>query len=125
MLTEQNYDLINYMIKGGATDQEIIENFKITEGTLSRVKKSKGNYEEYKKIHGNEVLGNRREKTNKEDKANKEEKVIRHEQSVTIVASHYMAEEMKKQTELLGLISRKLAFIVDELTGVKTYNEKA
>ena len=71
------------------------------------------------------MLGNRREKTNKEDKANKEEKVIRHEQSVTIVANNYMAAEMKKQTELLELISRKLAFIVDELTGVKTYNEKA
>ena len=69
-------------------------------------------------MHGNEVLGNRGEKGNKEGR------VIRHEQSVTIVANHYMAEEMKKQTELLELISRKLAFIVDELTGVKTYNEQ-
>ena len=48
----------------------------------------------------------------------KEEKVI-HEQSVKIVADEYMAAELKKQTALLELISRKLAFIVDELVGTE------
>ena len=43
-----------------------------------------------------------------------------HEQSVTIIANHYMAEELKTQSRLLELISNKLAFIVDELTGTNT-----
>lgn len=119
MLTKQNYEMVLFMIKGGATDQQIIDAMKITKGTLGRVKRSNSNYDEYKRIHGNEVLGNRADKGKKEEK----EQTIRHEQSVTIVANHYMAEEMKKQTELLSLISRKLAFIVDELTGVKSPGE--
>lgn len=42
--------------------------------------------------------------------------VIEHRQTVTVQATHYMMQEMKKTNELLDLISRKLAFIVDSLT---------
>ena len=41
--------------------------------------------------------------------------VVEHRQSVTIQATHYMMQEMKKTNELLELISRKLTFIVDQL----------
>ena len=40
---------------------------------------------------------------------------MEHRQSVTIQATHYMMQEMKKTNELLELISRKLTFIVDQL----------
>lgn len=39
---------------------------------------------------------------------------VRH--TVEIQATHFMMEEMRKQTKLLELISNKMAFIVDELT---------
>lgn len=43
--------------------------------------------------------------------------VVEHRQTVTIQATHYMMTEMQKTNELLAAISRKLAFIVDELCG--------
>ena len=42
--------------------------------------------------------------------------VVEHRQTVTIQATHYMMQEMKKTNELLELISRKMAFIVDQLS---------
>ena len=41
--------------------------------------------------------------------------VVEHRQTVTIQATHYMMQEMKRTNELLELISRKMAFIVDQL----------
>ena len=46
--------------------------------------------------------------------------VVEHHQTVTIQATHYMMEEMKKTNELLTLLNAKLAFIVEELAGCKT-----
>lgn len=43
--------------------------------------------------------------------------VVEYRQNVTIQATHYMMQEMQKTNELLKLISNKLAFIVEELTG--------
>ena len=43
-------------------------------------------------------------------------KVIEHRQTVTVQATHYMMQEMKRTNELLELISRKMAFIVESLT---------
>lgn len=45
--------------------------------------------------------------------------VVEYKQSVTIQATHYMENELKKQTELLTIISKKLAAIIDDLYGVK------
>ena len=42
--------------------------------------------------------------------------VVEHRQTVTIQATHYMMQEMKRTNELLELISRKMAFIVDQLS---------
>lgn len=42
--------------------------------------------------------------------------VVEHRQSITLMANHYLMEEVKKQTQLLTIISNKLAFVVDELT---------
>ena len=103
------------MIKGGATDQQIIDGMKIKDGTLDRVKRSNGDYKLYKSFHANEVLN--MVKYSK-DKKEKNETIV-HEQSVKIVADEYMAAELKKQTALLELISRKMAFIVDELVGTE------
>ena len=42
--------------------------------------------------------------------------VVEHRQTVTIQATHYMMQEMKRTNELLELISRKLTFFVDQLS---------
>ena len=42
--------------------------------------------------------------------------VVEHRQTVTIQATHYMMQEMKRTNELLELISRKMAYIVDQLS---------
>jgi hypothetical protein len=42
--------------------------------------------------------------------------VVEHRQSVTVIANHYMMEQLQEQTRLLTLISNKLAFIVEQLT---------
>ena len=41
-------------------------------------------------------------------------------QTVTVQATHYMESELKKCVELLTGISAKLAFIIDDICGVKT-----
>ena len=43
---------------------------------------------------------------------------------VTVQLSHYVMTEIQKQNELLTGISNKLAFIIDELCGVKTNAEQ-
>ena len=116
MLTEGNYVVIWRAFVGGASDEEIIKGFGITEGTLDRIKRSKGNHQEFARLFKAEVLTLGRGKKEKE----KQEQVIRHEQSVTIIANQYIAEELKKQTEQLELINRKLARILDDLYGIKT-----
>ena len=45
-----------------------------------------------------------------------EPQVIEHRQTVTLVANQYLMEEVKQQTELLKLISNKLAYIVEQLS---------
>ena len=42
--------------------------------------------------------------------------IVEHRQTVTVQANHYMMQEMQKTNELLELISRKLTFIVDQLS---------
>lgn len=45
-------------------------------------------------------------------------------QTVTVQATHYMESELKKCVELLTGISAKLAFVIDDLCGVKTGVDK-
>ena len=89
--------------------EQLAEYLEIAPITLEHIKKSTS-YEDYRKIEATYKV-NRREKQKKE----KKETIVRNEQSVTIVANQYMAEQLKRQTELLTLISNKLAFIVEEL----------
>lgn len=114
MLNEENYNSIIFMMRGGAPDDVIMKSKGINANTLDRVKRSNGDYSTYKRLHGEEVL-----KPNARNAKKSGEQVVRHEQSVTIIANHYMAEELKKQTELLTLISNKLAYIMENLEWIK------
>ena len=128
-VTESKFNAIKLLLKGGATLDECAKYMDVSSSTVSIIKKS-DTYEEYKQncymtssAYRNKMAAIKaKEEKAKEEQAKEEAapvepvtKVI-HEQSVTIQATHYMMEEMKKTNELLKLISSKLAFIVDELT---------
>ena len=98
---------------------EICEYLKISATTVQRIRKAES-LEEYKSMTYVAVRAARageKKEPEPEPAPQVQEVIHKHEQSVTLVANHYMAEELRKQTQLLTLISNKLAFIVDELTG--------
>ena len=109
----------------GADMKEIAEYFDLSDRTAYRIINNE-TYDDYnadtweKRQVAKAIAA--KELKQKEQQNELPVQVIRHEheQSVTIIANHYMAEELKKHSDLLQLISNKLAFIVDELTGTKT-----
>ena len=117
-ITEQICKQAQLMRKGGANQTEIGKLLGINPCTVSRMEKAEFDFAKYQ-----ELLKERRARAGEKKEPEPEtapqvqEVIHKHEQSVTLVANHYMAEELRKQTELLTLISNKLAFIVDELTG--------
>lgn len=104
----------------GASLNEVCEYFNLSDRTVYRIFNNE-TFEDY-----NADTWEKRQQAKaiavKEKEPEPAVQVVRHEheQSVTIIANHYMAEELKKQSRLLELISNKLAFIVDELTGTNT-----
>ena len=117
------------LFKGGANASEVAEYMKIGRTTAGIIRKAE-DYEEYRAMMY-EQSGSRIRQVAaiKAKEAEKKEadkppepvtQIVEHRQTVTVQATHYMMEEMKKTNEMLTLISNKLAFIVDELCGVKT-----
>jgi len=104
----------------GASLNEVCEYFNLSDRTVYRIFNNE-TFEDY-----NADTWEKRQQAKaiavKEKEQEPPVQVVRHEheQSVTIIANHYMAEELKTQSRLLELISNKLAFIVDELTGTNT-----
>lgn len=123
---------VKTLIKGGSTNKDAAEYFEISVNTVSRIAASE-TYDEYKQMiaaaHAQyrkpkmrlpeKPVEKQPEKTTEESEEPKPQ-VIEHKQSITIQATHYMMTELQKTNELLTGISAKLAFIVDELCGVKS-----
>ena len=135
-VTEAIFNAVKILIENGAKNAECAKYMRISTATVSVIRNSE-TYEEYKQnmhlISGSERK--RRQaaaiaaKAKAEAEAQKQEgtpqeetqeKVVEHKYNVTIQATHYMEEQQKRTNELLTLISNKLAFIIDELTGTKT-----
>lgn len=114
---ERMFNAVKAMTAGGATVQECQNFTGLSHATVSRIR-SANNYTEF--------FSTPSRKTKPEPKKvpEQEAQTVEHRQTVTIQATHYMMQEMQKTNELLANISRKLAFIVDELTGVKTNAEQ-
>ena len=136
-VTENKFKAIKILLQSGAKYQEISETMEVSKVVIGIVKNAE-TYEEYKhKMYL--TSGAYRKKMAAEAKAKEEEKiraekeaeqktaekekakgegvsVVEHRQTVTIQATHYMMEEMKKTNELLTAISSKLAFIVESLS---------
>lgn len=125
-VTQQIFDTVKTLLNSGVPVTQICDMLKLSNGVIYTIKVC-DNLEGYKK-YVKDVRARSEEKKKKETK--KEEpkpepapQVVEHRQTVTIQATHYMMEEMRKTNELLTVISRKLAYIVDDLYGSKKTEE--
>ena len=128
-MTPSKFKAIKIMLNGGATARECAEYMECSTGTVSTVRASE-TFEEYiNNLHAKyDKAKSKPEKPQTAPAPVKEPEpapqqtpvqIVEHRQTVTIQATHYMMQELQKTNEYLKLISNKLAFIVDELCGVK------
>ena len=133
-MTDKLFRAVKIMIAGGATSTEISEYFNISLSSISRVRQAES-FQEYRVMQA-ATYGKRKpaktqdapkqpEQMNtaaqqnpmeQQNSAAQQPQVVEHRQTVTIQATHYMMQEMKRTNELLELISRKMAYIVDQLS---------
>ena len=128
-VTEEIFDTVKFMVKGGASISKCSKTLGLCPATISYIKRAK-TFEEYRQIVQETNLkkiakrkGLTAEKpepqTVEEHKEEIKEEVTATPQTieyhVTLVANQYMAEQLKKQTELLTLINNKLTLIAEDL----------
>lgn len=133
-MTDKLFRAVKIMIAGGATSTEISEYFNISLSSISRVRQAE-TFQEYRVMQAATYGKRKPAKTQDAPKQSEvvipaapqtppaqqpapaqQPQVVEHRQTVTIQATHYMMQEMKRTNELLELISRKMAFIVDQLS---------
>ena len=110
------YNAIRALLESGAQVEEIAKMMEVAPSTVLIVKKEKSFADCINALNANMYLA----RAAKKEKNEQKQQILQREAekpSVTLLANHYLMEEMRKQTELLKTISAKLAFIVDELTG--------
>lgn len=133
-MTDKLFRAVKIMIAGGATSTEISEYFNISLSSISRVRQAE-TFQEYRVMQA--ATYGKRKPAKTQDAPKQPEvvipaaqqnppmqqpapaqqpQVVEHRQTVTIQATHYMMQEMKRTNELLELISRKMAYIVDQLS---------
>ena len=129
-VTKGVFEAVKILLQGGASVKEICKYLNLSDYTIYVIKNVE-TYEEYEQHVAEKIAKSNAARAIKQKQAqeNKSEapvetkaatQVVEHRQTVVVQATHYMMEEMKKTNELLTTISAKLAFIVDELTGVKS-----
>jgi len=126
-MTQNLFNCVKRLLKDGASAKEIAEYLDLSTSTIWRVRDSE-TLEEYdnntkvRTAQARAIAAKGRENA-AEQTPQQVEHIHHHEQSVTVIANHYMAEELRKQTELLTIISSKLAYIVDDLYGTSQKQE--
>lgn len=125
-ITKGIFDAAKLLIENGANNTEVAKYLKVSNDVVAMFRKSE-TYEEYQTLMYEYSQNMRKRaaaiKAKEKEQEKKEEpaaQVIEHRQTVTVQATWQMTQEMQKTNELLKQISNKLAFIVDELCGVKT-----
>ena len=142
-VTKGVFDAVKILIAGGAKVGEVCKYMKISDTTFYIIRDSE-TYEEYQQYVADKIAKQNAARAARRDAEKKQaaqeaaEKVgavkaadliekqpetpvvqpqiIEHRQSVTLMANHYLMEEVKKQTELLTVISNKLLYIVEQLS---------
>ena len=113
-MTQNLFNCIKRLLKDGATAKEISEYLELATSTIYRVRDSE-TLEEYD--HNTKVRTTQARAI--AVKSEQEQQTVEHNHSVTIVANHYMAEELRKQTEALTLIGNKLTHVYEILEEMK------
>jgi hypothetical protein len=142
VLKKTKYDAIRIMLQSGADLEEAAKTMEVTVSTAKAVK-STNSYEDcLQQIRANVYLARDAYWRKKKEKAAKAAaktaakaepketqtpapqapapRVAPRETilpTVTLVANHYLMEEIRKQTELLRTISAKVGWLVEELSG--------
>lgn len=111
-VTENLFKAAKTLIKGGATNKEIAEYLCISAWTVNEIKNSE-DYTEYRNSI-NARYADRKKATSSQIQST-ETNIVEHRQSITVQATHYVEMEIKKQTEILTLISNKLAYIMENV----------
>jgi uncharacterized membrane protein YjjP (DUF1212 family) len=110
-ITETVFKSVKLMLKGGATQQEVAEYAGISVNTVYRISKAV-DYEDYTTVVYHNGRNTYPESRLQDDK-----------QTGGTLSANYQINRiydlMKRQTEFLALISNKLSFVVEELTGKK------
>ena len=146
-VTETKFKATKILLNSGASVREVMKYMELSEPVVYGIRNAE-NYGEYvnarrvKELERKQVAAikaKEREKEAKEQEAKavaekvgavpaaqlvqQPAPVAEHKQTLVVQASWQMQQEMRKTNELLECISRKLAFIVDELCGVKPPKE--
>lgn len=133
-VTQSKFNAVKTLLKGGATVREVMEYLELSDNTVYLIKQAE-TLVEYENMIAEKALRDKQRAAIKakereqaaqpqaqpQDKPVEVVKEVR--QTVTVQATHFMMEEMRKTNELLTCISAKLAFIVDELCGVPQKKE--
>lgn len=118
-LTEEKFDMVKTLLKGGAKAAKVSEYVGLSTHTIYIIGKSDSFQDYQKKVADRiEKKAQRASGTDTETEipAEGEPKVIEHRQTITVQATHYMMVELQKTNELLAGISAKLAFLVEQLS---------
>ena len=136
-ITQELFSCVKIMSQSGATIEEITKYFGISAATISRIRASE-TLAEYKQMiaamHAEQKKQKQVEKAVKtaqmapqQPEKKPEEpptQIIEHRQTISMVANHYMMEELKTQTEYLKLIKNVITAIAEELGCFKEKGEK-
>ena len=112
-ITEQVFNAVKVMLKGGATQKEAAEYLRISYQTVNRIARSETFQEYVNMVYADGKNRYTRTDTVTDDK----------QKGGTLSANYQINriyEQLKTLNETMTIISNKLAFIVDELTGVKS-----
>lgn len=135
-IDQRMFDCIKILLASGQTAAQIEEYLGVASCTTYRIKQCE-NLQEYKNMMA-AMSAKRTAKRAKEKEIEQKpeqrpvmmvpadqgvtaqpSQVVEHRQSVTVQTSYYVTQKLDTMIELLKTISAKLAFVVDELTGVK------
>lgn len=122
-ITENIYNAVKMILKGGATAQETAKAMGISTNSVYRINKC-GTYEEYVNLAHMNGSARYREGTKQETEQKTEQKAEAiaepvKQQGGTLSAGYQLNriyDALKEQNEILRSLSNKVAFIVDELT---------
>lgn len=121
-ITLNIFKAVKILLNSGSTQKEVAAYMSISEASVQKINKAE-DFDDYKRIVNAWQWAKKKAAQEKATEAPVTEapvtQVVEHRQSITIQATHFMMEEMKKTNELLTLISNKLGFIVDDLYGTK------